>query len=60
MYSLDPHLALEPDSMLSLDDGEYYLLPNIAHIIKVKYVHQSIRIIGNKNLKYNVIDANTL
>jgi len=36
MYWLDSHLALEPDSLLSLDNGEYYLLPNIARKIKVK------------------------
>ncbi len=58
--SLDPHLALEPDFVLYLDDGQYFLLPNIDRIIKAKYVHHEIRVIGEKNPKYAIINVNTL
>lgn len=58
--SLDPHLALEPDFVLYLEKGDYFLLPNVARIVKAKYVHQPIRVIGDLNPKYNSIDVDEL
>ncbi len=58
--ALDPHLALEPDFVLYLENGEYFLLPNIHRIIKAKYVHHEIRVTGKKNPRYATIDVNTL
>ena len=57
---LDPHLALEPDFVLMLDDGDYFLLPNIVRIVKAKYVHKPIRVIGDVNPKYKAIDVDKL
>lgn len=58
--SLDPHLTLEPDFVLMLKDGDYFLLPNIDRIIKARYVHKPIRVIGDVNPKYKAIDVDKL
>ena len=55
--NLDPHLTLEPDFVLLLDNGNCYLLPNVGRIVKVKYVHKSVKITGDLNSKYMSIDA---
>jgi hypothetical protein len=55
--TLDPHLMLEPDFVLLLDNGDYYLLPNIARIVKAKYVHKSVKVTGNVISKYKSIDV---
>ena len=57
---LDPHLMLEPDFVLLLDDGDYFLLPNIVRIVKAKYIHKPIRVIGDVNPKYRAIDVDKL
>ncbi len=57
---LDPHLMLEPDFVLLLDDGDYYLLPNLARDIKARYIHKSIRVVGDVNPKHKSIDVNKL
>ena len=58
--TLDPHIMLESDFVLLLNDGDYFLLPNIARIVKAKYVHKAIRVIGNVNSKYKSIDVDQL
>ena len=58
--TLDPHLMLEPDFVLLLNDGDYSLLPNIARIVKAKYVHKAIRVVGDVNPKYKSIDVDEL
>ena len=57
---LDPHLTLEPDFVLLLNDGDYFLLPNIGRIVKARYVHKPIRVIGDVNPKYKSIDVDQL
>ena len=57
---LDPHLMFEPDFVLLLDDGNYFLMPNIARIVKAKYVHKAIRVVGDVNPKYKSIDVDEL
>jgi hypothetical protein len=58
--TLDPHLMLEPDFVLLLKDGNYWLMPNIARIVKAKYVHSAIRVTGDLNPKYRSIDVDKL
>lgn len=58
--TLDPHLMLEPDFVLLLDSGEYYLLPNVARVVKAKYVHKSVKITGDLISKYKSIDVDKL
>jgi hypothetical protein len=58
--TLDPHLMLEPDFVLLLDDGDYYLLPNVARIVKAKYVHKSVKVTGDVISKYKSIDVDKL
>ena len=55
--AMDPHLVLEPDFVLLLKDGDYWLLPNIARIVKAKYVHKAIRVTGDLNPKYKSIEV---
>jgi hypothetical protein len=57
---LDPHLMFEPDFVLLLDNGDYFLLPNIARIVKAKYVHKPIRVIGRTDNKYKTIYVDKL
>jgi hypothetical protein len=58
--TLDPHLMLEPDFALIVDNGNYWLMPNIARNVKAKYVHNAIRVTGDLNSKYNSIDVDKL
>jgi len=58
--TLDPHLMLEPDFALIVDNGNYWLMPNIARNVKAKYVHSAIRVTGDLNSKYNSIDVDKL
>ena len=58
--SLDPHLMLEPDFVLLVNDGNYWLMPNIARIVKAKYVHDAIRVTGELNTKYKSINVDKL
>jgi hypothetical protein len=58
--TLDPHLMLEPDFVLLLNDGEYWLMPNIARIVKAKYVNKAIRVNGDLNSKYKSINVDKL
>ena len=58
--TLDPHLMLEPDFALIVNNGNYWLMPNIARDVKAKYVHNAIRVTGDLNSKYNSIDVDKL
>jgi len=58
--NLDPHLMLESDFVILVDDGNYWLMPNIARIVKAKYVQSAIRVTGDLNPKYNSIDVDKL
>jgi hypothetical protein len=58
--TLDPHLMLEPDFALIVNNGNYWLMPNIARNVKAKYVHNAIRVTGDLNSKYNSIDVDKL
>ena len=58
--NLDPHLMLESDFVLLLNDGNYFLLPNISRVVKAKYVHSAIRVTGDVNSKYKSIDVDKL
>ena len=55
--TLDPHLMLEPDFVLLLENGDYYLLTNVARIVKAKYVHKSVKVTGDLISKYKSIDV---
>ena len=43
----DPHIALEQDFVLSVSDGNYYLLPNISRSLKTRYLNKPVRITGD-------------
>ncbi|MDJ0623191.1 MAG: hypothetical protein QNJ17_09505 [Desulfocapsaceae bacterium] len=58
--ALDPHLELEPDFVLYKDSDEYYLLPNVSKVVKAKYVHKPIRIVGTMSPRYRAIDVDEL
>ena len=57
---LDPHLMFEPDFVLLLKDGDYWLMPNVARIVKAKYVHKTIRVTGNTDAKFKSIEVDKL
>ncbi|RJP82443.1 MAG: hypothetical protein C4522_03065 [Desulfobacteraceae bacterium] len=42
----DPHVALEPDFVLSASGGDYYFLPNVSRWVKTSYINKPIRITG--------------
>ena len=52
---LDPHITLESDFVLMLEDGEYAFLPNISRDIKVRYVLDTVQVEGTKHPKFNSI-----
>ncbi|MCU7843083.1 MAG: hypothetical protein KZQ93_04505 [Candidatus Thiodiazotropha sp. (ex Monitilora ramsayi)] len=52
---LDPHIALESDFVLMLDNGDYAFLPNLSRDIKVRYVLDTVQIEGKKHPRFNSI-----
>lgn len=52
---LDPHIALESDFVLMLNDGEYAFLPNLSRDIKVRYVLDTVQVEGIRHPKFNSI-----
>ena len=58
--TLDPHLMLESDFVLLVNDDNYWLMPNIARIVKAKYVQDAIRVTGALNPKNKSIDVDKL
>ncbi|MCU7875901.1 MAG: hypothetical protein KZQ84_03720 [Candidatus Thiodiazotropha sp. (ex Lucinoma borealis)] len=52
---LDPHIALESDFVLMMDNGEYTFMPNLSRDIKVRYVLDTVQVEGKKHPKFNAI-----
>lgn len=57
---LDPHIALEADFVLVLNNGDYYFLPNLQRGIKMRYVLDTVTVKGDVDKKYNTIDVDEL
>lgn len=53
----DPRLLLERDFVLQKESGDYLFLTNIARSIKLQYLLDDIKVIGNRDLKYNTIEV---
>lgn len=45
-YNDDNHIALEPDFVLVMPDGEYYFMPNLARSVKARHAYKKVRIHG--------------
>jgi len=45
-YNDDNHIALEPDFVLVMPDGEYYFMPNITRGIKARHAYKNVRVHG--------------
>jgi hypothetical protein len=45
-YNDDNHIALEPDFVLVMPNGEYYFMPNLNRSIKARHAYKNVRIHG--------------
>ena len=45
-YNDDNHIALEPDFVLVMPNGEYYFMPNLNRGIKARHAYKNVRIHG--------------
>ena len=45
-YNDDNHIALEPDFVLVMPNGEYYFMPNVNRGIKARHAYKNVRIHG--------------
>jgi hypothetical protein len=48
-YNDDNHIALEPDFVLVLPNGEYYFIPNLNRGVKARHAYKKVRIHGELN-----------
>lgn len=46
-YNDDNHIALEPDFVLVLPNGDYYFMPNLARAVKARHAYKKVRIHGD-------------
>ena len=45
-FNDDNHIALEPDFVFVLPDGQYYFMPNIGRAVKARHAYKNVRIHG--------------
>ena len=45
-YNDDNHIALEPDFVLVMPNGEYYFMPNLSRTVKARHAYKTVRIHG--------------
>ena len=45
-YNDDNHIALEPDFVLVMPNGEYYFMPNLNRSVKARHAYKKVRIHG--------------
>jgi hypothetical protein len=45
-YNDDNHIALEPDFVLVVPNGDYYFMPNLARAVKARHAYKKVRIHG--------------
>lgn len=57
---LDPHLAIEPDFVLSAGDGKHYFLVNVPRETKVRYALEKVTVKGELRAPYNAIKVSEL
>ena len=47
-YNDDNHIALEPDFVLVLPNGEYYFMPNLYFSVKARHAYRTVRVHGER------------
>ena len=45
-YNDDNHIAMEPDFVLVMPNGEYYFMPNLSRSVKARHAYKNVRIHG--------------
>ena len=45
-FNDDNHIALEPDFVLVMPNGEYYFMPNLSRSVKARHAYKNVRIHG--------------
>ncbi len=45
-YNDDNHIALEPDFVLVMPNGEYYFMPNLPRDVKTRHAYEKVRVHG--------------
>ena len=45
-FNDDNHIALEPDFVLVMPNGEYYFMPNLNRAVKSRHAYKNVRIHG--------------
>ncbi len=56
----DPMAALESSFVLYLEDGSWYLLPNLNRGVLARHLNQTVYVTGRKNPNYNVIQVESM
>lgn len=57
---LDPHVTLERDFVLVMNNGDYYFMPQLPRDVKVRHVLDDVTVEGKKEGKYNVLNVKEL
>jgi len=45
-FNDDNHIALEPDFVLVMPNGEYYFMPNLNRSVKARHAYKNVRVHG--------------
>ena len=45
-FNDDNHIALEPDFVLVMPNGEYYFMPNLPRGVKARHAYKKVRVHG--------------
>ncbi|MGD9138376.1 MAG: hypothetical protein PVH42_16545 [Desulfobacterales bacterium] len=55
-YNDDNHIALEPDFVLVMPNGEYYFMPNLNRSVKARHAYRTVRIHGELRIQELWVD----
>ncbi len=58
--NLDPHIALELDFVLLMENDEHYLLINVPREVKIQYYGKNIEVTGDVREEYRAVMVNRL
>lgn len=57
LHAKDPHTALERDFVIVTSSGEYYFLPNLSRVEKMKYLNSQVRVTGDKQTSSFIVST---
>jgi hypothetical protein len=55
-FNDDNHIALEPDFVFVLPNGEYYFMPNLNRSVKARHAYRTVRVHGELRIQELWVD----